>query len=80
MGGEMIKLFTNLFKRKKTFPYQPKSGRLYKHCKTGDLYRCLMNGYMGANDVPVVILKNIHTEQIRVVLTYRFWKDYDEKK
>ena len=38
-----------------------------------------MNGFMGANDIPVVILKNIHTEQIRVVLTYRFWKDYDEK-
>ena len=79
MGGEMIKLFTNLFKRKKTFPYQPKSGRLYKNLKTGDLHRCLMNGFMGANDIPVVILKNIHTEQIRVVLTYRFWKDYDEK-
>lgn len=75
----MIKLFINLFKRKKTFPYQPKSGRVYKNFKTGDLHRCLMNGFMGANNRPVVILKNIHTEQICVVPTDKFWKEYNEK-
>lgn len=75
----MIELFKRLFKRKEAFHYPAKSGRLYKHYKTGDLYRCLMNGFMGANGRPVVILKNIYTEQICVVPTDKFWKEYNEK-
>lgn len=65
--------------RRKRSIIQLKAGGCTKHLKTGDLHRCVMNGFMGASNRPVVMLKNIHTEQICVVPTDKFWKEYDEK-
>lgn len=74
----MIKLLRNFFKSEKRTVFV-KSGKLYKHRKTGDLHRCLMNGLLCADNTHVVIFKNMHTDQIYVMGTNKFLREHYEK-
>jgi len=74
----MIKLLRGFFKREKQTVFV-KSGKLYKHRETGDMHRCLMNGCMVADNTPVVIFKNMHTDRIYVMTTDKFLREHYEK-
>ena len=75
----MIKLLRDFFKSDKEQLVCAKSGKLYKHRETGDMHRCLMNGCMVADNTPVVIFKNMHTDRIYVIGTNKFLREHYEK-
>ena len=60
----MIKLLRDFFKSDKEQLVCAKSGKLYKHRETVEMHRCLMYGLLCADNTPVGIFKNMHTDQI----------------